>query len=208
MPPPGGHPLALRTLDVAGALVGLVTLAPLILIAAIAIRVTSPGPAFFFQVRAGLNGRAFRCWKLRTMYQDAPDRLADLLEQPAFQAQWATQRKLSDDPRVTPVGRVLRSLDMDELPQLWNVLRGHMSLVGPRPVPHEETSLSGSAAGRILSVKPGMTGLWQVSGRNTVSRQERTRLDLQYVETRGLVTNLRLIAKTILLIALRRNGGT
>lgn len=206
--PHRSHPLHLRLLDIVGAVVGMIVLSPVVLLAAAAMRLTSPGGALFHQVRLGQGGRAFRCYKLRTMYVDAPDRLDELLRQPTYRRQWHSNRKLVEDPRVTSVGRVVRSLDLDEVPQLWNVLKGDMSLVGPRPVPKQEILLYGSAADTVLSVKPGMTGLWQVSGRNRLSYGERVELDLRYVKTRSLLTNLRLVGKTILLILLRRNGAT
>jgi len=199
---------ALRALDVVGSGGGLVVTSPILVLAALVIRASSRGPAFYSQVRIGRDGEPFRCHKLRTMRSDAENQLARLLDRPEYVAQWRRSRKLSDDPRVTPIGRFLRSTDLDELPQLWNVLRGEMSLVGPRPVPADEAERYGPDLPRVLSVRPGMTGLWQVGGRHRVSYERRIALDVRYVEGRGIITNLRLIARTIGLILIRRNGAS
>jgi exopolysaccharide biosynthesis polyprenyl glycosylphosphotransferase len=169
--------------------------APLLLIAAIAIKSTSPGPAFFRQTRIGRNGTPFRIIKLRTMTTDADQLLTDLLKEqgrsgvPLF--------KVSDDPRITRIGRLLRRYSIDELPQLINVIKGDMSLVGPRPQRIAEVELYDNKASRRLTVRPGMTGLWQVSGRSNLSWEESVRLDLYYVENWSMTGDLIILWKTI-----------
>lgn len=152
---------------------------PLVVPAAVAVRLTSPGPAFFAQTRVGLGGRPFTMYKLRSMYTDAEARLADLLE---LNDGNGMLFKLRDDPRVTRVGRVLRRLSVDELPQLWNVVRGDMSLVGPRPALQSEVDRFTGDVHQRLRVKPGLTGLWQVSGRSNLSVEQSVRLDLRYTD--------------------------
>jgi lipopolysaccharide/colanic/teichoic acid biosynthesis glycosyltransferase len=164
------------------------------------------GPGFFGHVRVGRHGRAFRCWKIRTMVPDADRALARVLQSdPEVAAQWAAERKLRRDPRITRIGRFLRRSSLDELPQLLNVLRGDMSLVGPRPVTFEEIDLYGASRGAYLSVRPGLTGLWQVSGRNSLSYEARVSLDERYVTTMGLLTDVRILART-LGVVFRRTG--
>ncbi len=208
--PPQREPIdrALRALDVVGSLIGLVAMAPVLVLAAIAIRVSSRGSVFYSQTRVGRHGRPFRCHKLRTMADDADQQLQQLLDQDDYIDQWRRARKLDDDPRVTRIGRLLRTTDLDELPQLWNVLRGEMSLVGPRPVPDEEAERYGADLATVLSVRPGMTGMWQVGGRHQVSYAERIALDVRYVQSRNVRTNVRLLVRTVVLITTRRNGAS
>jgi exopolysaccharide biosynthesis polyprenyl glycosylphosphotransferase len=189
-----GLRLAKRTLDLCGSALALLVLLPLLVLAMIAIRCSGPGPVFFVQDRCGLHGRLFRFYKLRTMVVDAEARKADLVHLnevtgPAF--------KIKRDPRITPVGRVLRKLSLDEIPQLWNVLKGDMSLVGPRPPTPNEVELYTTRHAQRLSVIPGITGLWQVSGRSTIADFDRwIDLDLQYVQTWSIWLDLRILAKT------------
>jgi len=182
-----------RVADVLGASVLLVGATPLIGLAALVIRLTSPGPVIFRQVRSGLHGHTFEMLKLRTMFVDAEARKADLLELnemdgPVF--------KIANDPRITPVGRFLRRFSIDELPQLWNVLRGDMSLVGPRPPLPSEVSQYRNRDRRRLSMRPGLTCLWQVGGRNEVGFEDWVRLDLEYIDRWSLRTDLRILART------------
>ncbi len=176
------------------AAMALVLLSPLLLIVAAMVRFGSSGPAFFRQTRVGKNGQTFTMFKFRSMYTDAEARLAELHEHnanadgPLF--------KMRDDPRVTKIGRVLRRYSVDELPQLLNVLNGSMSLVGPRPALPREVDQSGADARRRLLVKPGLTGLWQVSGRSDLSWEDSVRLDLRYVENWSLAMDMMLLWKT------------
>jgi lipopolysaccharide/colanic/teichoic acid biosynthesis glycosyltransferase len=177
---------------VAGVL--LVLLAPLLLAIVASIRLTSPGPAIFRQARIGKDGREFTMLKFRTMVVDAESRKAELAR--ANERTEGLLFKIRQDPRVTPVGRVLRKVSLDELPQLVNVLVGHMSLVGPRPPLPEEVALYEADARRRLLVKPGLTGLWQVSGRSDLTWEEAVRLDLRYVENWSLTLDLMILWKT------------
>jgi exopolysaccharide biosynthesis polyprenyl glycosylphosphotransferase len=173
-------------------LVGL--LSPLFLLIAVLIRWDSPGPALYRQVRCGVNGRRFTFYKFRSMEMGAEEKRKDLLHLnemsgPVF--------KIKDDPRVTRVGRFLRKTSMDELPQLFNVLRGNMSFVGPRPLPAEEVEKIKGWQRRRLSMKPGITGLWQVSGRNHVDFHDWVKLDLEYIDNWSLWLDLKILLKTI-----------
>jgi exopolysaccharide biosynthesis polyprenyl glycosylphosphotransferase len=183
-----------RGLDIVGAGIGLALAAPFLGVAAAAIKLTSPGPVLFHQVRCGVNGRRFMMPKLRTMVVDAEalqPQLAHLNEMdgPVF--------KIKDDPRVTPIGRFLRKWSIDELPQFWSVLVGDMSLVGPRPpIPSEVVQYQGSER-RRLSMRPGLTCLWQVSGRNDVQFDEWMRLDLEYIDTWSMSQDFRILLRTL-----------
>ncbi|MAE97216.1 MAG: hypothetical protein CL910_21405 [Deltaproteobacteria bacterium] len=183
-----------RLVDVAGAALLLILAAPILIVASLAIKLTSPGPVLFRQVRCSLNGRHFVMPKLRTMAVDSDARKGDLdglneMDGPVF--------KIRNDPRVTPVGRFLRRYSLDELPQLWSVLRGHMSLVGPRPPVPTEVASYQTFERRRLSMRPGLTCLWQVSGRNEIGFEDWVRLDLEYIDTWSLIGDLRILARTI-----------
>jgi lipopolysaccharide/colanic/teichoic acid biosynthesis glycosyltransferase len=155
------------------------------------------GPGFFGHTRVGLNGRSFKCWKIRSMVVDAEPRLqAHLAENPEAAAEWARDHKLAEDPRITRLGNFLRRSSLDELPQIWNVLKGEMSFVGPRPVTRIEMRKYGHCRTAYLSLKPGITGLWQVSGRNEVSYDERVAMDVQYLQTMSIWTDIKIILKT------------
>lgn len=196
-------PLWKRVCDIAGATVGLVVLSPVFLAVAVAVKLTSRGPVLFAQPRHGQGGRPFTMYKFRSMEADAALRqqeLAALNEQdgPAF--------KIKHDPRVTPLGRWLRKTSLDELPQLWNVLRGDMSLVGPRPLPLHESDACSSWQRRRLEVTPGLTCIWQVMGRSTVSFAEWMRMDIRYIHSRSISHDLKLLFKTISAVLYRKNG--
>jgi exopolysaccharide biosynthesis polyprenyl glycosylphosphotransferase len=200
-------PLALatkRALDVVGASCVLLLTAPVLLAAAIAIKLTSPGPVLFRQQRCGLHGRRFEMLKLRTMVDDAEGRRADLahlneMDGPVF--------KVKADPRITSVGRLLRRFSLDELPQLFDVLRGHMSLVGPRPSLPSEVAEYQTFERRRLSMRPGLTCLWQVSGRNEIGFDDWVRLDLEYIDTWSLAGDLQLLLRTLPAV-LRGHGAS
>ncbi len=187
-------------IDRIGAGIGLVVFAPLFLVVTILIRVSDPGPALFKQYRIGMNGQRFQVYKFRTMYTDADKRLAEL--RTANDAD-GLLFKLKSDPRVTKVGAILRRTAIDELPQLMNVLRGHMSLVGPRPLAVLDSDFQGDVRRRLL-VKPGMTGLWQIGER--LNWEDAVRLDLDYVENWSLSLDLTILARTVLTVA--RGGGS
>lgn len=183
-----------RVFDLLGAATLLTLLLPLFLVTALAIRVDSPGPIFFRQRRAGLAGRSFTILKFRSMVRDAESRLAELTRD--ADAGNEVLFKLRRDPRVTTVGRIIRRFSIDELPQLLNVLTGSMSLVGPRPPLMTEIQLYGPEARRRLLVKPGMTGLWQVSGRSNLTWDETVRLDMFYVENWSITADLAILWRT------------
>ncbi|MEL6914688.1 MAG: sugar transferase [Pseudomonadota bacterium] len=185
-----------RALDIFISLILVPVIAPAILILYLVVRADG-GPGVFAHARIGRQGRVFACFKLRTMVPDAERALADVLaSDPAAAREWAETQKLRVDPRVTRVGAFLRRTSLDELPQIWNVLRGDMSLVGPRPVTAPELKRYGPYRSVYLSLTPGITGLWQVSGRNDVSYDERRLLDARYAQTVTLVRDLWLIFKT------------
>ena len=182
----------------------LLLLSPMMLGVALLIWRCDGSPILFGHYRVRQNGKLFRCLKFRTMYRESQQMLADLLERDAdARAQWERDQKLADDPRVTPVGRFLRRTSLDELPQLINVLRGEMSLVGPRPITVAELTRYGRVRWHYLSVRPGMTGLWQVSGRNNTSYDERVALDRRYVEERSVWMNLQILLKTVKVVVAR-----
>jgi exopolysaccharide production protein ExoY len=201
------RPALKRTLDLLGAAALLLCAAPVFLFLALLVR-RDGGPAFYGQERVGLHGRRFRCFKFRSMVTDSQDRLEALLaSDPAARAEWEATRKLKQDPRVTRVGAFLRKSSLDELPQLLNVLRGEMSLVGPRPVPAAELAANyGAAAEHYVSVKPGITGPWQISGRNDTSYDQRVALDVQYAIRPSLWRDIGILLRTPAVVLLRRGA--
>jgi exopolysaccharide biosynthesis polyprenyl glycosylphosphotransferase len=184
------------------AVLGLLVTLPLLLVVALTIKLSDRGPVFFRQPRVGREGKTFRVWKFRTMYVDAEDRLAALVDQNESDG---LLFKIKNDPRVTLVGRLLRASSLDELPQLINVLLGEMSLVGPRPLPAEDGDFLGDVRRRLL-VRPGITGLWQVSGRSDLSWDDAVRLDLYYVDNWSLTFDLTILWRTIGVV-LRSKGA-
>jgi lipopolysaccharide/colanic/teichoic acid biosynthesis glycosyltransferase len=192
-----------RCLDIAGALTGLVLLLPLLLAVGVAIKVSSHGPILYGQKRSGKGGRPFTMYKFRTMVVDAEARKKDLLplneqDGPAF--------KITNDPRVTVIGRFLRATSIDELPQLWNVLRGAMSLVGPRPLPCSETAACDRWHRQRLDVTPGLTCIWQVWGRSQVTFDQWVRMDVRYIRRRTLFHDVMILLQTIPVVLWRANG--
>lgn len=195
-------PLWKRTIDVLGAATGLVLLAPLMTVAATAVRLSSAGPVIFAQRRAGWGGKPFWMYKFRTMVVDAEQQKRQLL---ACNEQDGPAFKIDNDPRITRVGRWLRKTSIDELPQLWNVLRGEMSLVGPRPLPCDESDGCRPWQRRRLSVTPGMTCSWQVNDRTQkIPFAQWMRMDLQYVKSFSLKQDFRLMLKTVAFVLARR----
>ncbi|MEO1209956.1 MAG: undecaprenyl-phosphate galactose phosphotransferase WbaP [Cyanobacteria bacterium J06638_20] len=179
-------------------LVGGLLVFPLFLLIAILIRLDSPGPIFYGQTRIGQNGQHFKAWKFRSMVVNADKALKDyLVNHPELKEDWVTNQKLRNDPRVTRIGRFLRQTSLDELPQLWNILRGEMSLVGPRPIVDEEVEKYGDKFGLYTKVTPGLTGLWQVSGRNNLAYEERVSLDAYYVRNWSVWLDVYILIRTI-----------
>jgi exopolysaccharide biosynthesis polyprenyl glycosylphosphotransferase len=190
--------VAKRTMDIIGAIVGLILTSIIFLVVAIAIKLEDPkGTVFFSQTRVGKNGKEFKMYKFRSMVSDAEEKLNDLLK---YNEVTGAMFKMKNDPRVTKVGRFIRKTSIDELPQLWNVLKGDMSLVGPRPpLPREVEQYTEYDKQRLL-VTPGCTGLWQISGRSNVGFKEMVELDLQYIRNRSILLDIKIIFKTVLVL--------
>jgi len=181
---------------------------PLFLFLAVLVKLSSPGPVFYVQKRVGRGYRNFGCIKFRTMRPDADAVLAQVLERsPEMRAEFDRDFKLRNDPRITPIGRFLRRSSLDELPQFLNVLRGEMSVVGPRPIVNKEIGRYGDYMDEVLAVRPGLTGLWQVSGRNNLSYPKRVRLDLAYARGRSLLLDLAIILRTFGVLLLPMDRG-
>ena len=200
-----GH--AKRAGDLGAALALLVFCAPLMLVIALAIKLQDGGPVLFRHTRCGRDGRSFGLWKFRTMRLDAAERLSCLLEDdPEAEAEWVRTRKLRRDPRVTRLGRLLRKSSLDELPQLVNILAGQMSVVGPRPVMADELAGYGASRAAYEAVRPGVTGLWQVSGRNDLGFDARVALDAAYVRDWSLARDAVILARTVPVVLTARGA--
>jgi exopolysaccharide production protein ExoY len=196
-----------RIVDIVLALSGIVLLAPLLIISFVVTWTSSPGPIIFRHKRVGFNGKTFNCFKFRTMVADAPERLREVLEaNPAAAAEWAQCQKLRNDPRVTSVGAMLRKSSLDELPQLFNVLIGDMSIVGPRPVTEEELSRYGASVNAYTACRPGVTGLWQVGGRSSASYEIRISCDAYYARMWSLSLDSKIILVTIPSVLFTKNA--
>ncbi|MGG3692568.1 sugar transferase [Heyndrickxia ginsengihumi] len=193
-----------RTMDIIGASIGIVILSWLFLIVAIIIKLEDPkGPVFFKQIRIGKNGKEFYMFKFRSMVTDAEEKLKELL---SYNEISGAMFKMKDDPRITRIGKFIRKTSIDELPQLWNVLKGDMSLVGPRPpLPREVAEYTEYDMQRLL-VTPGCTGLWQISGRNSLSFDEMVELDLQYIRSRSIFFDVKVILKTVFMLFGSKNA--
>ena len=199
--------LAVRLLDMLVASAALIFLAPLLLLVAALVFIVDPGPIFFAHRRLGRDGRTFPCLKFRSMVVDSEQRLKELLaSNPDARAEWARDFKLRRDPRITPIGNFLRKTSIDELPQLLNVLRGEMSIVGPRPIVEGEIERYGRYFADYSRVKPGITGLWQVSGRNNVHYRRRVALDVTYARNKSLALDLRILAMTVPAVLLAKGS--
>jgi exopolysaccharide production protein ExoY len=187
-----------RSLDIVVSISAIIVLSPLFLMVALAVKLSDGGPVIYAHSRVGYGGRAFGCLKFRTMCVDADERLHGYLRaNPAAAAEWENTQKLKHDPRVTVIGRALRKTSVDELPQLFNILRGDMSLVGPRPVVTDELQKYGSHTSKYFIMRPGLTGLWQVSGRNDTTYDERVQLDVVYSIHWSFWNDLKIIMKTL-----------
>ncbi len=187
-----------RLLDILIASLALLFVLPLFAVIAVAIKLADPGPVFFRHRRVGLGGKTFGCWKFRTMVVDAEARLAAILAaDPEAQREWDESQKLTYDPRVTWLGNFLRRSSLDELPQLFNVLMGEMSIVGPRPIVENEAARYGQHFALYCLVRPGITGLWQISGRSDIRYFERVLMDVRYVSSRSVMRDLKIIVLTV-----------
>ena len=193
-----------RAIDILGSTVGLVLLSPILLIVAIAIKIESKGPVIFSQKRIGLNGKEFKMYKLRSMVENAEELKKDLMKDNEMSG---PMFKMKDDPRVTRVGRFIRKTSIDELPQLINVLKGDMSLVGPRPSLPKEVKKFKPWMKKRLDVKPGLTCFWQVSGRNSIDFEDWMKLDIKYVEERSFLVDIKLIFRTFFVLFGDKNAS-
>jgi len=203
--PVGGR--SKRLTDLSVALVALVAIWPLFLMIIVVMKLTDPGPVFFAHERIGFKGRRFRCLKFRSMVQDSEMVLQAVLRRdPEAAREWKEKQKLRRDPRITTLGRLLRVTSLDELPQLLNVLFGDMSIVGPRPIVAAEMSRYGKSFSVYVSARPGLTGLWQVGGRNDTAYEKRVRLDVDYVENWSLGRDAVVMVKTAYVV-LTRSGS-
>ncbi len=193
------YPFSKRLFDILFSASVLILGLPAFALIALIIRCSARGPIFYLDNRVGMDGRLFRCVKYRTMALDASQRLTELLQScPQSKLEWELYQKLKLDPRITPIGRFLRKTSLDELPQFWNVLKGDMSVVGPRPVTAKELEERfGPKASKILTAKPGITGYWQTSGRSNISYEERIQLEEEYIDRRSFWFDLKLVAKTV-----------
>ncbi len=186
---------------------GLVALSPILMVVAVAILSRRDGPLFYGHMRVGKDGRLFKCLKFRTMVPDGGRRFdAVMAIDPIARDAWETRRKICRDPRVSPLGAFLRATSLDELPQFINVLRGDMSLVGPRPITEEELAQYGDHAAAYLAVRPGITGVWQVSGRSDATYAERVAFDLDYVRNQSFARDLAIMLKTIKVVLTRQGA--
>ena len=197
-----------RLIDIVIAFLGIAALSPLLLIVGGMLAWANQGGTIFRHRRVGRDGQPFRCYKFQTMLPNAEAVLAaHLADNPDAAQEWTETRKLRDDPRVTRLGRFLRVTSLDELPQLFNILFGHMSFVGPRPITFAELDRYGPQAYRYLTVRPGLTGLWQISGRSSLSYSERVALDMLYLRTRSVGLDLLILIKTVPAVARTRQSA-
>ena len=191
-------PMEMRVIDIVGAILLLIVFLPVMVLIALSVFIANPGPVFFSQKRIGRNGKLFSCYKFRTMAIDAEKRLADVLAaDPKARAEWERDHKLRNDPRIVGIGQFLRKSSLDELPQLFNVIKGDMSLVGPRPIVEEESHRYGKYIAHYCAVRPGITGLWQVSGRNDVSYRRRVAYAVLYARKFQIGDNAKILLLTV-----------
>ena len=194
MGPGKRYELCKRSLDIAVSAFLLCGGLPVLAALALGVKLSSPGPVLFRQRRLGRGGRLFWCYKFRSMVPDAEQQLQSRKE---MRERFSETFKIRDDPRITPFGALLRRTSLDELPQLWNVLRGDMTLIGPRPIVEPELAKYGGSAVRLLTVKPGLGGIWQVGGRSDTTYAQRVAMDMQYIESRSLALDVKLLALTV-----------
>lgn len=195
-----------RLFDILVSGLSLIIFSPVFLLIAILIKIDSKGKAFYKHKRIGKNGEVIYLYKFRSMYSDSKERLEKMLQNPEIRKEWEENFKLENDPRITKVGRMLRKTSLDELPQLLNILRGDMSIVGPRPVIENELEKYGEEKEKFLSVTPGLTGWWACNGRSCTSYEDRKKLELYYVEHRGIILDLKIIFKTFISV-IKGNGA-
>lgn len=187
-----------RIIDIFLCLIAAIIVIPVSIVLAIGVKISSPGPVFFGHKRVGKNGKIIKCWKFRSMFKNSQEMLEKILtEDPVRKAEWEKDRKFLDDPRVTSFGKFLRKTSLDELPQLWNIFVGEMSFVGPRPVTNDELDKYGDNSEYVLSVTPGLSGMWQISGRSDTGYEERITLDTYYIQNWSVWLDIWIIIKTV-----------
>jgi lipopolysaccharide/colanic/teichoic acid biosynthesis glycosyltransferase len=197
-----------RTFDILFSSTVLIVFSPLYFVLAVLIAISSPGPIFYVQERVGQDFRRFKCIKFRTMVQNADQVLESIIAKcPKTRQEFEDNFKLKEDPRITWIGRFLRFTSLDEFPQFWNVLKGDMSVVGPRPLVPEELPKYGNKMEKVLTIKPGITGLWQVSGRNDIPYPQRVQIDVYYVKHHNWFLDLWIVLKTIGIVIFPHNSG-
>ena len=193
-----------RVFDLVISTIGLIILSPIFLILAIIVKLDSKGPVFFAHTRYGKNGKKFKMYKFRTMYENAQDMINDFT--PEQMKEWKENFKLQDDPRITKVGKFLRKTSLDELPQIVNIMKGDLSIIGPRPVIEEELEKYGENKEKFLSVTPGLTGYWQANGRSSTTYEQRMEMELYYIDNLSLKMDIKVFFKTILSV-LKKEGA-
>lgn len=193
-----------RILDVMLATIALIILSPFFLLIGIIIKLDSKGPIFFTHNRIGKNGKPFKMYKFRTMYQNAQEMINDFTEEQM--KEWKENYKLKNDPRITKIGNILRKTSLDELPQIWNIIKGDLSIIGPRPVIDEELEKYGSNKEKFLSITPGLTGYWQANGRSDTTYEERMEMELYYVDHISWKLDVKIFFKTIVSV-IKKEGA-
>lgn len=185
-----------RICDVILASIGLVLLLPVFILLAIITKIDSKGPVFFAHTRIGKDGKKFKMYKFRTMYEDAQDRIKDFT--PEQKQEWEENFKLQDDPRITKIGKILRKTSLDELPQIINIIKGDLSIIGPRPIIDEELEKYGENKEKFLSVTPGLTGYWQANGRSATTYEDRMKMELYYIDHMSAELDVKIFLKTFI----------
>lgn len=193
-----------RIMDLVGSILGLIVLSPIFLVLAVIVKIDSPGPVFFAHKRLGHNGKLIKVYKFRTMVINAEELLKSLPQEQ--KEEFAKNFKLENDPRITKVGNFLRKSSLDELPQLLNILKGDLSIVGPRPIVEKEIKNYGIYSEKLLTVKPGLTGNWQANGRSDTTYEERVEMDMQYIDSRSIWLDIKIIFKTFSAV-IKRQGA-
>ena len=193
-----------RIADIIGGIIGLILLSPVFLILAICIKIDSKGPVIFAHKRIGKNGKEFNMYKFRSMYENAEEMIENFNEEQKIE--WQENFKLDNDPRITKVGRLLRKTSLDELPQIVNIIKGDLSIIGPRPIVDEELKKYGDNKEKFLSITPGLTGYWQANGRSNTTYEERMQMELYYIDNQSLLLDIKIFFKTIVSV-IKKEGA-
>lgn len=193
-----------RITDIIGGIIGLILLSPVFLILAICIKIDSKGPVIFAHKRIGKNGKEFNMYKFRSMYKNAEEMIENFNEEQKIE--WQENFKLENDPRITKVGKFLRKTSLDELPQILNIIKGDLSIIGPRPIVDEELKKYGDNKEKFLSITPGLTGYWQANGRSNTTYEERMQMELYYIDNQSLLLDIKIFFKTIVSV-IKKEGA-